>query len=482
MADTKFKQRIRGEAGIQLPASTANRALIINGTNDIASSSVTDTELGYLSGVTSAVQTQLNAKLDENGGQLASNLDANNFTIQNLAAPTNPNDAATKNYVDTLAQGIQWKQPVKAATTANIVIATALNSGDVIDGVTLADGDRVLVKNQSAPAENGIYVVGAVPARASDMNVWAEVPAAAVFVEQGSTNADKGFVCTSDAGGTLGTTAINFTQFTNVLYTADGQGLELVGNEFSLELDGSTLSKSATGLKVATGGITDTEVSASAAINYSKLNLLDSVADQDIAVGADINREKLAPGVIDEVVINDVNGVLTSEPQLAPVRGGTGLDASGVTNGQLLIGNDAADGFSLATLTAGSGISITNGAGSITIAASPNPGDIGPTTFAAANNQVSPANVTGLAFANATVRSFVAQVNVVLDATTSAFEVFTIRGIQKGSSWDIDQTSTGDDAGVVFSITNAGQLQYVSSNAPGFVSLEISFRAETLPA
>lgn len=455
MADTKFKNRIRGEAGIQLPNETANRALILNGSNELDASVVTDTELGYLSGVTSAVQTQLNAKLDENGGQLASNLDANSFTITNLAAPTNANDAATKSYVDTLSQGIQWKQPVKAATTANITLSGA----QTIDGVSIVASDRVLVKNQTAPEENGIYVAAAGAwSRAADMNVWAEVPAAAVFVEQGTANADKGFVCTSDSGGTLGTTAITFTQFSNVLYTADGQGLELVGNEFSLELDGGTLSKSAAGLKVADGGISDTQ----------------------IASGANIARSKIAAGTANHVVINDGSGNLSSEAQLAVSRGGTGVDASTVTDGQLLIGNDAANGFSLATLTAGANITITNGAGSITIAAAGNPNDIPDTTFSAANNQTSPANVTGLVFPNANVRSFEAHVNAVLDATTDAYEVFTLRGIQKGASWDLDVTSTGDDSGVIFSITNAGQVQYQSANSAGFVSLDISFRAITL--
>jgi hypothetical protein len=106
-------------------------------------------------------------------------------------------------------------------------------------------------------------------------------------------------------------------------------------------------------------------------------------------------------------------------------------------------------------------------------------GDINETSFSAANNQVAAANVTGLAFANATVRSFDAQVSVAIDATASLFETFNLRGIQKGASWDMAVVSNGDDSGIVFSITNAGQVQYTSTNEAGFVSNTVKFRAIT---
>lgn len=106
-------------------------------------------------------------------------------------------------------------------------------------------------------------------------------------------------------------------------------------------------------------------------------------------------------------------------------------------------------------------------------------GDISETSFSLANNQASPANVTGLAFSNATARSFRVHASVIIDATTDLFEVYELSGIQKGSSWDMSQTSTGDDAGLTFSITNAGQIQYTSTNNAGFVSGTLKFRAIT---
>ena len=108
------------------------------------------------------------------------------------------------------------RSPVKVycrvATTANITIATALNSGDTIDGVTLATGDRVLVKDQSAGAENGIYVVAAVPARAYDMDTAAEVLGILVLVIAGTVNAATLWKTTNTTAVTLGTTAIVFAQ------------------------------------------------------------------------------------------------------------------------------------------------------------------------------------------------------------------------------------------------------------------------------
>jgi hypothetical protein len=113
------------------------------------------------------------------------------------------------------------------------------------------------------------------------------------------------------------------------------------------------------------------------------------------------------------------------------------------------------------------------------IAGITSPGDLDDTAFSLANNQSSPANVTGFAFANATVRSFEAIVSVFIDATTDFYEQFKIKGIQKGSEWDFTVSSQGDVSGVTFSITNAGQVQYTSTNNAGFTSGVIRFRALT---
>lgn len=103
--------------------------------------------------------------------------------------------------------------------------------------------------------------------------------------------------------------------------------------------------------------------------------------------------------------------------------------------------------------------------------------DIATTAFAAANNQVTFANVTGLAFANGSVRSFKALVDVHVDATADLFETFEIIGIQRGADWQISSAAVGDDSLVDLQITTAGQIQYTSGNYTGFVSITIHFRA-----
>jgi len=161
----------------------------------------------------------------------------NSQKITNLATPTADGDAASKSYVDGVAQGLDVKDSCVAATTGNITISTALNNGDTLDGVSLSTNDRVLVKDQSSASENGIYIVGSSPARADDLAAGADAAGMFTFIEQGTVNADNAFVCTSNKGSAVvGTNNLAFTQFSGAGQITAGDGLDKSANTLSVDL------------------------------------------------------------------------------------------------------------------------------------------------------------------------------------------------------------------------------------------------------
>ena len=165
----------------------------------------------------------------------AADLSMAGFKLTSLGTPTADTDAANKGYVDSVAQGLDPKASVVAATTTNGTLATAFANGQVVDGVTLATGNRILIKNQTDQTANGIYTVNAsgAPTRSTDMDNGSEFPGAFVFVEQGTVNADTGWTCTNNAPVTLGSTNITWTQFSGAgTYTANN-GVVLNGSVFS---------------------------------------------------------------------------------------------------------------------------------------------------------------------------------------------------------------------------------------------------------
>ncbi len=126
-----------------------------------------------------------------------------------------PTQKAVRTYVNASLAGLSWKQAVRVATTAAGTLATDFESGDTVDGVVLATGNRILIKNQAAGAENGIYVVAAsgAPTRAADADSGGELVNASVFVSEGTANADTQWTCTTNATITVGVTSLVFAQF-----------------------------------------------------------------------------------------------------------------------------------------------------------------------------------------------------------------------------------------------------------------------------
>lgn len=172
-----------------------------------------------------------------------------------VADPTDAAHAATKGYVDAARSGLDVKQSVRVATTAALTLSSDLEDGDTVDGITLATGDRVLVKNQDTASENGIYVVAAsgAPTRASDFDSSDEVTAGAfTFVEEGTANADSGWVLTTDGSITVGTTGLAFAQFSGTGSITAGDGLSKSGSTLNVNVDDSTIEINADALRIKT--------------------------------------------------------------------------------------------------------------------------------------------------------------------------------------------------------------------------------------
>ena len=197
-------------------------------------------------------------------------VDVNSSRISNLTDPTQDQDAATKSYVDNVVNGLDVKESVRLATTANLASTynngagtlTASSNGALsIDGVTVSTNDRVLVKNQTDSKQNGIYVVTAtgdgsnpfVLTRAGDADAASEITGGTfTFVEQGTANSENGFVFTHDGTPTLGTTAITVTQFSGAGQITAGAALTKSGNQLDVAVDDSTIEVSSDALQIKT--------------------------------------------------------------------------------------------------------------------------------------------------------------------------------------------------------------------------------------
>lgn len=229
-------------------AGTINEIAYFDSATSIASLTVATypslTELSYVKGLSSAIQTQLGLK-----APLASPTFTGTVTIP--ITPSNTTDAASKGYVDAVAQGLSVKQSVLLATAvalptntylAGVITITATGTLTV-DGTVTALNDRILVKNEATALKNGIYKVttagdvgvAAVLTRSTDMDISAEFPGAFVFVETGTVNAAAGFVCTNSTNPNVGTDSINFTQFSGAGEITASTGLQKSGNTLSID-------------------------------------------------------------------------------------------------------------------------------------------------------------------------------------------------------------------------------------------------------
>lgn len=249
-------------------------------------------------------------------------------------APSANTDIVNKQYVDAVAQGLNPKQAVKCATTADIT----LSGLQTIDTYTTLAGDRVLVKNQSTQSQNGIYVAGAGAwTRATDMDVWSEVPGAYTVILNGSANVNTGWVSNSADTGTINVTAITFVQFSGTGTYYAGTGLSLAANTFSI---------TNTGVTAATKGSASKTVTA--AVNAQ--GQLTSLTDQDIAIAN-----------------TQVSGLGTMSTQNANSVAITGGTIDGATIGGTTAGAVTGTTITANTQFTGSGAGLTGTAASLSI-------------------------------------------------------------------------------------------------------------------
>lgn len=228
---------IAGNLTVQGSTTLGNGAedtLTVNGTAILPANtsigSVTSAQIDRLRTATSSNTANTLVLRDASGNFAANQITASKVT--GLSAPTSDSDAATKAYVDATRTGLDFKDSVRAATTANIT----LSGLQTIDGVALQAGNRVLVKNQTNAAENGIYVVSSGAwTRASDADSSSEVTSGMyVYVSEGTVNGATGWVLTTPDPITLGTTALNFTQFSGAGSYVAGPGITREGNVFKI--------------------------------------------------------------------------------------------------------------------------------------------------------------------------------------------------------------------------------------------------------
>lgn len=263
-------------------------------------------------------------RLDQMAAPTAS-VSLNSQKITNLADPTSDQDAATKAYVDAARSGLDVKQSVRVATTGNLNLAT-FAPGTAIDGVTVLVNNRVLVKDQTNAAENGIYICGVVGGlvRASDADTSAEVTAGMfTFVTEGTTNADSGWVLTTNDTITLGTTSLAFAQFSGAGQITAGNGLTKTGNTINAVGTAGRIVANADSIDLDT--VSRTNSTGSAGVSFVQTVTTDSYG----------RVTAVTTGPIQDATTSDKGIASFDSGDFSVTSGAVSIKASGVGNTQL---------------------------------------------------------------------------------------------------------------------------------------------------
>ena len=269
----------------------------------------------------------------------------NSQKITGLADPTGDNDAANKGYVDGVAQGLDVKDSVVATTTANGALSSAFANGSTIDGVSLSTNDRILIKDQSTQTENGIYTVNAsgAPTRADDLATGADAAGAFVFIEQGTVNAENGFVCTSNKGSAVvGTNNLVFSQFSGAGQITAGNGLEKSGNTLSADLKsngGLVIESSEIAVDLAASSITGTLAISDGGTGATSASAARTALG--VAIGSDVQAFDAQLSDIAGLTPTDSNFIVGNGSNFVLESGATARASLGVAIGSQVQAYDA---------------------------------------------------------------------------------------------------------------------------------------------
>jgi hypothetical protein len=319
---------------------------------------------------TTTLGTTNTGALSSSTGSFTGTLNMNSNLINNVANPVSATDAANKQYVDMSVQGLSAKQSVIAATTTAGTLTTSFTATSVIDGITLATGNRILIKDQTNPVENGIYVVAATgsPTRSSDFATRASESGAYVFVDSGTVNGSAGFVCNNLSGSdVVGTNGITFTQFSGAGEIIAGTGLDKSGNTLSVDPIQSQITQVGTLSSLTTGPLTGTTASFSSTLDVTGTSTLTSINSSNLTASGVVSGSTITSTVatgtapltvtsttnVPNLNASSLSGATFSSPgPIGSVTASTGAFTTASTSGTL-----TSEGL----LTASSGLTSTAG-------------------------------------------------------------------------------------------------------------------------
>jgi hypothetical protein len=510
MSTKNFKSDVQLEGAVKLPNKTANRALITNGSGELAESSVTDTELGHLSGVTSDVQTQIDGKADKvatptqnraltsdaSGHPVESGVTidgSNNVTIpgdltvngttttinttnldvtdKNITVNNGGDDVSSEGAGLTVERtGVDGSLIYADASATKFKIGAVGSEVDVVDVSSTQTFTNKSIDGTSATGTNSVTTD-------ADQVTYERVDGSKKNIQAASDELEAATSDLDDAIGALAPTPTNYSP-SNAAIVADhlsaiDTALATAGNDEQVKVSANDT----------TTGYLEDKIIASIGLNPSnaiEVSVPTDGIDEDLQIQFDESKvvhDNLSGFVANEHVDHSTvsintnadsglagGGDITTSRSLSVDINGTTAETAIADADEVLIYDSSAGALRKMTkANFVSGLSVGSA------------GDIAETSSSFLDNQPTAQPVTNLSFANGVVRSFKAQVTVIRGAT---FEVFELMGVQKSASWDMSIESVGDDCGVTFSISITGQVQYTSTSTGAGGT--IKFRAETL--